>query len=191
MRRDVILVVGKTGFGKSNWTRKFLRGVNRLMVYDPLGETDAAYLDDDNLFTFLDTPSKTFRIGTTSPDSLDILGHGAYVMGNCWLAIEEAATVFNRGENLPDWARDAVFLGRHRALSLIIVAQRAATVPIAFRSQISRVVAFAQHEKDDLKYLAGIIGDDADRLPELPPHRCLDFWPALHPALDEYTTKYA
>lgn len=192
MRREVILVVGKTGYGKSEWARKFLQGKNRVLVFDPMGQMPADYRNADALLDFYDAPETmmseaNFCVGTTNPDDVDLLARIAYVVGHCWLVLEEISTVFNRGENLPDWARDAIFLGRHPHVNIMMIAQRAATAPIALRSQITRLIAFAQHEKTDVNYLAEIVGRDAaEQLPELPFYTCLDYWPALTPPLARY-----
>lgn len=50
--------------------------------------------------------------------------------------------------------------GRHRGIALALVAQRAGTVPLTVRSQLSEIVSFRQDEPEDLAALAERIGED-------------------------------
>lgn len=50
--------------------------------------------------------------------------------------------------------------GRHRNISLVIVSQRAAMVPLTARAQLSEIVSFRQDETEDLEALAERIGKE-------------------------------
>lgn len=118
------------------------------------------------------TPSH--RIATADADALDTFGHLAFLRGNCVYAVEEAALVFQPGERISGWCKNIVFVGRHRDVSLLVTAQRAASIPIALRSQATRIVSFAQTEGDDVSWLKGCYGEEVKNLPKLPPLECLD-----------------
>jgi DNA helicase HerA-like ATPase len=110
------------------------------------------------------------------PHDLPILGNAAFGAGTCTLIIEECAIIFRRGEILDDWAKRLIFMGRHQSVNLVLIAQRAAKIPIDIRSQASRVITFRQTEPDDVAAIAERIGFDArDEIPALPDLHCIDW----------------
>lgn len=178
MTREVIGVCGKTGYGKSVWTRKYCAGKKRLFVFDPMLTFPCIYLDHEQLIARYDNgdfnPEKNFSVGSGNIDDLELLGALSMLASNCILVVEECAISFNKYEKIPLWLRDIVFLGRHRSVSLLVTAQRAASVPIDLRSQISRLVTFQQSEGDDLNALKPFLGADVKELPRLPVLECID-----------------
>lgn len=50
--------------------------------------------------------------------------------------------------------------GRHAGISLVVVSQRAAMVPLTVRAQLSEIVSFRQDETEDLDALAERIGTE-------------------------------
>lgn len=176
--RKIIVVLGKTGHGKSVWTRAYVAGVPRLFVADPLGSFRCEWCDHGELLNRYDygefAANKKFSVGSVELADAELMGALAFLSRSCTYVVEEASLVFEKGGRLPGWANDIVFLGRHRDVSMIVTAQRAASIPIEIRSQAHRVVSFAQHEGDDLKWLRGFFGNDIEKLPSLPPLTCLD-----------------
>jgi hypothetical protein len=173
--REIIIVLGKTGMGKSVWTRKKCAAIPRLFVFDPLRSFQVDYCNEEQLLDFYENEiPANFRIGTSDFYSLDILGSIAMLTGNCYFVIEECAVAFEKSGRLPDWMQEIVFLGRHNNTSLIITAQRAASIPIDLRSQATRIVSFAQHEGEDVSWLKTYLGDKIKLLPQLQKLQCFD-----------------
>lgn len=177
-KREVIIVLGRTGMGKSIWCRQFLKDKSRLFVYDPIMEINCSYLKTNQLITLAEIEKKEsmrkFRVGTTNTDDVPLLTSCAYEYGNCWLSLEEASVVFNAGTRSPDWIRDAIFLGRHRNMSMLVTAQRPTSIPVDLRSQASRIVCFSQHEKNDVGWLRNYFNDQVETISTLPELTCLD-----------------
>lgn len=191
-KREIILVLGRTGQGKSVWSRQFLEDKNRLFAYDPLREVNVDYLDTKQLIDFsegnyfsdgADKP-RNFRVGTSNVDDAPLLDSCAYLYGQCWLFLEEASVIFNTNSRSPEWIRNTIFLGRHRNLSMIVTAQRPTSIPVDLRSQASRIICFSQHEKNDVGWLANYYGDRTDEISELKPLECLD---ADHRSVTRYS----
>jgi hypothetical protein len=176
--REIIIVLGKTGYGKSRWTWQYLAGQPRVFCYDPLNAApNMEWKNAQEIVEWHDTHDlnvSEYRIATSDESSLDTFGHLAFLRGNCIYAVEEAALVFTQGERISGWCKNIVFVGRHRNVSLLVTAQRAASIPIALRSQGTRCVSFAQQEGDDIRWLRGYFGNQVDELPILPPLECLD-----------------
>lgn len=177
--RDIIIVLGKTGQGKSVWTRKYIETKKRLFAFDPIQDINCQYIAESQLLEMYDggffDSGKSFRVGMFHPDYLPLLGSISFLSGECCLAIEEAAMAFPAGNYVIDsWLREAVFLGRHRALSLVVTAQRAVSIPIILRSQATRIVSFAQQEGSDIRWLYEYFGSRANEICDLPKLTCLD-----------------
>lgn len=188
--REVIIVLGKTGQGKSVWTRNFLASRSRIFAFDPVREFQGAYHDSATDFAeyvdYLNTTpeasffddaaihkNKTFTVAMSDLNNLDLLGSAAFLTGNCVLMLEELAYCFET-RRPPQWLRDIIFLGRHRGVSLLVTAQRPMSVPIDLRSQATRIISFAQHEGADVDWLKNYFGNAVWQLPDLPVLECLD-----------------
>lgn len=179
MRRDFILVCGNQGFGKSVWTKIYAANQKRLLVFDPKGEyPNVDYLSppDEWIPDVVDHRREAFRYGTYLAEEIEMFWNAAFAAQNCTLINEECTLLFNRGEDIPPWARPMVFMGREPQLNLVLVTQRANSIPVAIRSQASRIVTFLQTEPDDVRALAARIGRDRmEEIATLPELDCLDW----------------
>lgn len=177
MERDLIIVVGNQGFGKSVWGKLFTKGKPRLLVYDPQQSYNVDFQTDPEHWVpgILESGQKEFRYGSGYPWELSLLGNTAYAAGDCTLLVEECALIFRRGEELHDWAKPLIFMGRIQRVSLVLIAQRAAKIPLDIRSQASRIVTFRQTEPADVDALIDRMGSDAEGIPELPILNCIDW----------------
>jgi hypothetical protein len=177
--RDFLIVVGNQGMGKTVWTKQYLQGFARRFLYDPLAMYpgfDYAGLDRLDAEAADKHSPDTFSIGSPYYDDIQIMGNLAYAWGRCTYAIEECGTIFRRGELIPQWARRLIFMGRFPAVNLVLVAQRAASIPIDIRSQANRIITFRQHEPDDLSALRSTFGLEQCRLlPTLETLECMDW----------------
>lgn len=175
MFREVVLVCGVTGSGKTTWARQFTRKLSRLLVYDIALSFDVEYVDAGTIAALTDGPPPAFRLGIYDPRDADVLCAAAFMVGDCWLVLEEISTLYNIGQRIHGPLQEAVLLGRQRSLSILAISQRASYIPITLRSQASRVITFRQQEPADLKWLADFIGKQAEILPSLPDLSCLDW----------------
>lgn len=179
MERQFILVTGNQRQGKSVWSKLFAANLPRLLVYDPTmsyANVDFQSLPDDWLDGVINRVTPQFRYGTYMADELPMIGYGAFAAGNCTLVIEECALIFRRGEELHEWARPLIFMGGHSHVDLVLVAQRAASIPINIRSQATRIITFKQSEPADVDALADRIGKSIkDDVPQLEKLECFDW----------------
>jgi hypothetical protein len=178
MQRDFILVVGNQNCGKSVWAKIFARSLSRLLVFDPMASyarvnfsTPENWLED-----VAHNRLNGFRYGSSFPDDLETIASAAFGAGNCMLLLEECALIFRRGEELHEWAKPLIFMGRHQRVSLLFVAQRASKIPIDVRSQASRIISFRQTEPNDVSAITERIGESCyDEIIALPDLHCIDW----------------
>lgn len=178
MYRDFIIVIGNQGAGKSVWTKAYSASKTRLLIFDPLASypVDFTTEPDQYIPDISENKREVFKYGTYLAEELPLFGSTAFAAGNCTFIIEECGVIFRRGETLDEWARRLIFMGRHRECSLVLVAQRASSIPVDVRSQASRIVTFRQVEPDDVKSVSERIGKQyRERIPNLPDLECLDW----------------
>jgi len=124
----------------------------------------------------VETKPAQFRFGIYDPRDTDVLTATAFMLGDCWLVLEEISTLYNIGARIHGPLQEAILLGRQRSLSLLAISQRASYFPITLRSQASRIVSFRQQEPADLKWLADFMGQaNAEKLPLLQDLHCIDW----------------
>lgn len=120
--------------------------------------------------------AKKFRLGCDSVEEIETLFDLSYATGDCTLLIEESGLVFSKRESLSDSILRVIFTGRHRRVNLLLLAQRAVSIPVDLRSQANRVVCFRQIEARDIDAVCGLIGRQyKDAVPALPELKCLDW----------------
>jgi len=179
--REVVLVMGKTGWGKSWWSKLYSQKFDRKLVYDPsMSFPVDEYLPVDEIVNDImdeERESKNFNFGFVDADDIPQAASALFVLGKNLLIVEECATVFEKGQaRLPEWGKRHCFYGRHQSCSIVLIAQRPTYMPIDFRSQANRVITFNQHEGADMDWLQDFFGKDhVKRLSELPKFTCFDY----------------
>lgn len=181
LQREVILVFGKTGSGKTEWTKHFLANRQRVIIADAdqKGYPAVHFNSLDDLINYAKEqtrPRGFFRISYTPyehefPLFLDL----ARIISPVHLVLEEA-------DRLPDPSecfeyQEIIVRGRHTSTSLVAVSLYPALMPKMLRSQASRIIAFRQHEPADIDWLRRVMGDDAQRLSNLGDHEFFDWTP--------------
>jgi len=191
VNREVILVLGKTGYGKSVWSKNYTAPIQRLLAYDLCQEYPVRYCEGDEIIDMLGEGEngnpitkliarkqgglgKTFRLGVWKTDDAPLVGALAFMEGTCTLLLEEFSTLYGRGERMQPWLSENVFLGRHREVSILGTAQRAASIPIDLRSQASRVISFRQTEHNDMQWLEDYFEGHTGEISSLGKLECLD-----------------
>lgn len=180
LEREITIVMGMTGWGKSWWSKLYsLKWKNRL-IYDPsmsFPEVIWGNLHDHVENLIGEEPVPEFQYGFVDENEVPQAGSITFVRGNMMLMIEECAAVFEKGQaRLPEWAKRLCFFGRHRECSLTLIAQRPTYIPIDFRSQANRVITFCQHEDADMQWLKEFFGKERmDRMMSIPKFTCFDW----------------
>lgn len=174
-QREIIIVLGRTGQGKTTWVKRYIQGVSRLAVWDPKRSYPVEWPEDFAAWFEQHGTDARFRVGGFYDEDVETVGSIAYACQQTTLVLEECAFVFNPRQELPDWARECIYLGRERGVSVVAVAQRPKSIHIALRSQATRIICFNQREISDCEWIADSFGDiPLEAIPELEPLECLD-----------------
>ncbi|MDE2103389.1 MAG: hypothetical protein KGL39_39475 [Patescibacteria group bacterium] len=172
-KREIIVVLGRSGYGKSSWTKQYVQGLSRLCVWDPKKSYLVDYPYDLSAYWEDEGPHEQFRIGGYYPEQAEILGSIAFEAQRCALILEECGILFQPRTDLPEWARECIYIGREREVSVIAIAQRPRSINVVLRSQATRIVTFQQREPKDLEWLDECF--DPDDILSLDRLECLDF----------------
>lgn len=179
--REIVLVMGMTGWGKSWWSKLYSGPHTRKLVYDPTMTFPVQeYLPIADIIERVEEPEEGqhgFNYGFLDADEIPAAAGLLFIQQQNLLVIEECATVFEKGlARLPEWGKRHCFLGRHQSCSIVLIAQRPTYMPIDFRSQANRVITFCQHEDTDMQWLQGFFGKERmDRMLQLPKFTCFDW----------------
>lgn len=167
-QREISLVFGKTGMGKSNWLKVYLADLKRVIILDPLDEYPALEFTDPEAMLEYVSGRKEFKVKSCNILDLDIIGEIVDSLEDVTFIIEEAQRCLPAsGQGLPDSMQRIIFLGRHFGRSLLIAAQRPSIVHIAARSQWTRIISFNITETTDVKWLKDQSGYPLDVDPDI------------------------
>lgn len=158
--RDIILVYGKTGMGKTAWSIRYLRGQKRVIVLDPLGKIPCQYFDDLEELADHTMNNRVFRVGSEYVPDFPSLCAVCKVVKDNTFVIEESQRVIPPRTDLDPAFEDLIYRGRHDRVSILAIAQRPSTVHIALRSQFTRLIVFRQTEVSDLRWIEQVTGED-------------------------------
>jgi len=179
--REIVLVMGMTGWGKSWWSKLYSKPHTKKLVYDPTMTFPVdEYLPVADIIEHVEHDEKyehRYNFGFLDADSIPAAAGLLFIKGKNLFVVEECATVFEKGlARLPEWGKRHCFLGRHQSCSILLIAQRPTYMPIDFRSQSNRVITFCQHEDTDMDWLQGFFGKERmERMLQLPKFTCFDW----------------
>ena len=192
--RDVILVYGKTGMGKSRWTRRYLKSKQRVIIVDPMREHDGQLVED--LGEVIDTVEAypTFRVRSEWSHETPVLASIAMAANDPrkWggdgpenimkipeltFVVEEAQRAMSPRSNLHPAIEQILLRGRHHRVTPLFISQRPSTVHIMARSQWTRLVVFHQTEGGDTRWLEEQSGINREEFSMLGPGEYFDISP--------------
>jgi len=178
-QNKIIGVVGRKGSGKSTMAHRILQRIPRLFVFDTMGEhgfvpNTCRDLGEAEEFLAWAEMQDTFA-GRLIPDDdieadFTVVARWVYEQGEMLFAIEEIPLLCRPGF-LPPELGQLVRLGRHRDLSLLWTAQRAAEVSRTLTAMTDIFILFSSTEPRDLDAIADRCGTEiADKVSCLPLH---------------------
>ena len=169
MKREINLIFGKTGTGKSTFAKRYIENYNRVVIIDAMEEYEGIiFYRMSDLFDYIEfndliDNDKPFRLVCRFSEDIEIeyLFETLFVVGNLLLVVEEAEIYIS------PYAKSGAFLklvryGRHKKISILGIARRSSELSLTFRSQVNCIYSFKQTDFNDLKYFEklGLYGLD-------------------------------
>lgn len=164
LKREIVLVFGQTGQGKSQFTKRFIAKTKRVLVIDPQDEYEQVlHLDtEDAIKAHIGKNPRVFRVGVSDLRLFDVCSDLISLCPESLFVVEESQRIIPPMVKLPESFADLIFRGRHSGTSILLVSQRPTTVDIAVRSQFHRLITFRQTEKRDLNWITDVSGYELD-----------------------------
>lgn len=169
MSRNIIIILGKTGEGKSTLAKMIEGKSSRSIIFDPQWEYNTyTFLAQnyDDVFDYLiqKNPHK-FKINFRSMNrhEKDAMFQTAWTLGNVLVVIDEADMYLQSDNKYVD---QLVEQGRHRNVSLCFIARRPTDIRANIRALCTSRFTFAQDDPDILRHLGlwGFPYEGVDRL---------------------------
>lgn len=186
---DCTLVLGRRGSGKSHLGKVVQSVYPRKIVLDPMDE----YPSEGAVFGFEEFSNKIleFKLNRISEFNLIIkfnpenenlenefneIMRILFIFGNCLIVIEEIQ-LFSHPHFIPHWLKQCLLLGRHRGIGLLFTTQRPGELHKTVLSQCAHIFAGQIFERNDINYISGFLGINAQKLINLKPREFIYFSP--------------
>lgn len=174
---DRVLIVGHTGSGKSTLASAIASRWQRVLVLDPKNDAGAVLPNSHVSYGVADAlrslPGRV--IYRPLPDELadlagsfDLLCRRIFLAGGgCGILLHETADVApSRGSR--QWLDACIRQGRSMGIPIVFCAQRPAWIDRLALSEPAHVYLFRLRNRDDLRTMAGVMGDEIMHAPPLP-----------------------
>jgi hypothetical protein len=185
VQNKIILVIGAKGSGKTYNVCKALSNMDRAVIFDMVHEEGYAKVVLDsgkkndaiiigqprNFANAISRDVESFKV-VYRPVEIEPLDNGLvncpefgpitkliYLRGDCWLIVDEAHLLCN-GRNCPKELMMSNLLGRHRRMSMVLVAQSFTGIHPAIRKNADEFMFFKIIEPSDLKGIEDRCGKD-------------------------------
>lgn len=185
-RRDVKLIVGQNGYGKSRYLRRELRGVTRFVGltggFDDEKEFDGVAVPDVAAYNdyMLEHYRRFFRVSfQPEPAQFAAVCRWLQTARDAVLAIDEAGDYLDErtsGEALPSDFMRLANKGRHYGVTVLAAAVRPAHLHKNLRAVLTHVIVFNTIDEDDVRWITYTIGrEHEEKIKTLPPFHFLEY----------------
>jgi hypothetical protein len=156
IQREVIIIFGRTGEGKSTLAKKIIARYNRVVVFDTLHEYHGTVFSDfDSFVDYFQHPDSDFFLVCRFPSPVSF-SYAARLLfetqEDILIVLEEADNYLNSVSfnDAYDPFFQIVTRGRHAKISILAITQRPTLIAITLRAMSTRVITFCQTEPGDL-----------------------------------------
>ncbi|MBE0471515.1 MAG: hypothetical protein IBX55_18640 [Methyloprofundus sp.] len=170
----IVVVTGKSGSGKSAWTKKQISRSSRLIIWDIDDEYSGAVKGIKRITNIKELASelkKTVRgkfafVGAVS--DFDLFCRCAFAWGDCVCVVEELADVTSPGKAPPAWGQ-LVRRGRKYGISIYAVTQRPAESDKTIIGNASLLHVCQMQKATDRRYMAAEMDISQTEIDQLKP----------------------
>jgi len=160
MIREIILIFGRTGSGKTTLAKELIRERQRVIIVDALLEYDEGliFYSLNEMIDYILT-NKTYNDNFKyvcrfdNDIEIDYLFELCYILGNLTLVVEESEIYINPFQKVNSNFLRLVRYGRHKAVSIIAIGRRVVELSNDIRSQVNKIYSFKQVNPLDIQIL--------------------------------------
>jgi hypothetical protein len=175
--RQIILIYGKTGMGKSTKAKEIISGYDRVIIIDPKAEYDGlVFTDCVDMIEYYEAnePEKFIFICRFQTDvEHESVFKFCEVIENVLLVVEECE-IYISPKSQSSYFYNLCRYGRHHNVSVLGIARRSGEISIGFRSLVTKIISFKQTEPRDVKYMDDLGLHDVDKIE---PHEFIEVIP--------------
>lgn len=156
-KRKVILIFGRTGSGKTYFTKKLISKLDRVIIIDKMFEYEDGvifYSFNELLDYFLTNKPTTFKFICRFENDTDIemLFRFCWYVKNLVLVVEESEMYISPYVKQSEFLK-LIRYGRHKAISIIAIARRVVEISNDVKANADKIITFKQILQKDLDYL--------------------------------------
>lgn len=163
--------------GKTHWVLRQIERYTRVAIWDPKMEYAAHYKtrELDQFLYMLGTEPRgelvaAFCPRRISPRVFELFCRGVMAWGHCLAVVDELATVSTPAKAPPGWG-ELLREGRHHAVHVIGISQRAAESDKTIMGNLTELVVFRAKRHADRIAAARELDIDVELLAELKPRQ--------------------
>jgi energy-coupling factor transporter ATP-binding protein EcfA2 len=154
LKTDVSFIVGKRGSGKTTLAEHIIKGLDKYIIIDRMGEYSGHVVDNEiQAVQYVREHPEDFKIVIRLKEDRPKLFAVLYCITNYVLIVEEIS-LFCSPWNLDRGLFSILSYGRHNGISVIGISQRPAQMHPMVRTQANIVYSFKMNEPMDIKYLS-------------------------------------
>jgi energy-coupling factor transporter ATP-binding protein EcfA2 len=163
-----VLLVGKTGSGKTYLAVQMLKKINRLVIFDTKGNLSGKFAakpwNVKNVRKFARGANMRLIIGPAigTPNEQMAIYDGIfkelYDIGNLTIYIDEIYGIVPPNKTIPPWLSAVYTRGRELKIGVWASSQRPSWIPMFLMSESEWFFIFKLQLDDDRKRMAGIVG---------------------------------
>jgi hypothetical protein len=169
---NVIVITGQRGTGKTTLIKERIRGIDRVILFDLLGEFEPNVFTQKIFFEKLSESRKQpfFRISYFNPktteEDFERICKAVNRLNDLTFVVDEL-DYFCSASFAPPVFQEIIKRGRHQGIGLICATRRPHEIPRLVTSQVTELISFRQVEPRDLAYLKDICGLEPERVQSL------------------------
>lgn len=146
-------IAGQRGTGKTYLGKELIAGMQRVIIYDPVGEYD---------------PDFSYVPQGDSIEEFEAFMKKIWIMGNVFVVVDEAERFMrNNGVILP-FTYKVINTGRHRNIGMMLITRRLAELHKTPFGLSAMVILFRLFSPNDIAYIAGFLPnpEEVQKLPD-------------------------
>ena len=135
-------IAGQRGTGKTFKAKELIAGMERVIIYDPVGEYD---------------PNFSYVPETDSVEEFEGFMKKIWFMGNVMVVVDEAERFMRNNGVIMPYTYKVINTGRHRNIGMIMITRRLAELHKTPFGLSAVVILFRLFSPGDITYISGFL----------------------------------